>query len=97
VLSPCLITSSLNIVCNCDDDAVLMQLLEDMLQKLGDKYTRYLPPAKYQTIVQVDLHIFSISVALLISLPCVTALLLLRQDIFACNVNIEPINDRFFY
>jgi hypothetical protein len=34
---------------------MLMQLLGDMLQKLGDKYTRYLPPSKYQTIVQVVL------------------------------------------
>jgi hypothetical protein len=28
------------------------QVIAGMLQKLGDKYTRYLPPAKYQTIVQ---------------------------------------------
>jgi hypothetical protein len=83
MLSPCLIASTLSIVCNCDDDAMLVQLLGDMLQKLGDKYTRYLPPAKYQTIVQVDLRMFSISVALLISLARVTALPLLRQHLLS--------------
>lgn len=34
-------------------EAELNSALAKMLSSLGDRYTRYLPPAKYATIVQV--------------------------------------------
>ena len=47
---------------NCEQDAAkgmteaeLNSALSKMLASLGDRYTRYLPPAKYATIVQVCL------------------------------------------
>ena len=36
-------------------EAELNSALAKMLASLGDRYTRYLPPAKYATIVQVGL------------------------------------------
>lgn len=37
-------------------EAELNTALAKMLASLGDRYTRYLPPAKYATIVQVRLR-----------------------------------------